>query len=189
MDRLDEASVVALRLIGVGLRELPQRIGERGALARVAEDHIRVAGPAVGKTQRVTTAMRIADQRTTREHRRVDGALHVLELAHIEAASVQRRPAEEGVADSLHHPAAHHHALAVGQQRLLAERRLDRRGLGLLDLQHQLVVQAVAHEEHEVVVGAHATDADHFVRDVDDVVRGEIRAALDRQPLEVGAQR
>ena len=188
VDRRDEASVVALRLVGVGLREPPHRVRERSALADVAEDVVGVSGAAVRQAERVAAAIGVADQRAPGEPRRVDGPLHVLELTHVEAAPVKLRPAEEGVADALHQPAPHHDALAVGQPGLLAERRLDRGELGLLDLQQQLVAHAVAHEQHDVVVGAHAADADHLVGDVDHVVAPQIGAAFRRQRLEVQAQ-
>ena len=102
---------------------------------------------------------------------------------------MQVGPAEERVADSLHDPAPHHDALAGRELLFLAERRLDRGGLGFFDLQQKLVLFTVAHEEHDVVVGADAADAHDLVRDVDHVVGGQVCTALHRQGFEVAAQR
>src|SRR4029077_19270632 len=95
----------------------------------------------------------------------VDPALPVVQLANVEVMglaieSLDPLPAEEDVACGLHETLAGHHPLAMVAVLALAQKSLEDRLLGLLDLEDERIVIVAPHEEDDVAAGPHAADPD-----------------------------
>src|SRR5690348_13186994 len=125
-DRLGQRSVVALVLVGVGLREVGQRPVQPRALAEVGRDRDRVPGAGVrlGQGPPAQAGVDLHDVRLHQLHER--GTLRVPELADVEVArdALEVRgadPAEQDVARRLGQPLALDDAAAVVPEFAAAE--------------------------------------------------------------------
>ena len=95
------------------------------------------------------------------------------------------RPAEERVYGGLGQPLARDHPLALMVVFARAGERGQHRLLGLLQLQEQRLVGAVAEQQHDERLGADRPDTDHLAREVAEVVTLQHRPPLRLQPVQV----
>jgi hypothetical protein len=106
--------VVPFVLVGVGLREVCDRAVEAVALAQVAGDLYPVSRTGVRPRKRLTAQAGVDDQLVCRHGLDFRRALHILELAPVEVASLSTpKPAEEDVARGLHQPLTRHDAVPM----------------------------------------------------------------------------
>src|SRR5262249_48656398 len=129
--------VIALRLVGIGERELAHRLVELVALSpEVSADRPRVTRLGMRPRQRPTAKLPI-----DRQHLRIIGLnqwreLHVSQLADVEMSALGTgAPAEEQVGRRLHQLLALDHPLAVLSVDALTGIGLQYRGVSLLELQ------------------------------------------------------
>src|SRR5512133_404566 len=161
-DRLDERLMIQLVLVGVTPGEVGDRPVEPVAAAQVPGDRDGIAGSGMGSDQG-PAADAVVEAEVDRGHRLDLGrALHVAELPPVvvTAAVFPRGPAQEDVADGLHHPLPGDHALAVLGEAAFGQRALQDRGGRLLDLQEQRVVLVATLEQDDVGPGTGAAHPD-----------------------------
>ena len=190
---LRERGMVALVLVGVGLREVRDRLVELGRVAQVGRDGHPVPGAGVRPRQGpgaqpgvVRHALR--DHQLDRERELPVTQLPQVEVV-VDPVDVGHPvPAQEDVAGGLHQELAGHHALpVVGVLAGPAVVRQDR-GLGLLGLQEQRLDAVAGLQEQRVGSRAHAAHPDHLARHVLELELLEEVPAIGLQGLAVPAQ-
>ena len=93
------------------------------------------------------------------------------------------RPAQERVGSGLRQPLAPDHPLALVLVLALAGERGQHRLLGLLDLQEQRLVRAVAEQQHDERLGADRPDAHDLAREIAEIVAAQHLAPVLLQRL------
>src|SRR3954453_12168919 len=156
----DERRVIPLRLSGVRESEFDHRFVQLLPVAEVAGEQPRVEAAAVRPSQQRPEEPAVVVDLVLLELGCVDAALHVAELANEEVATIDAGPAEQRVAGGLHQLLSGDGPLSlvpIGLRR--ADPTTDRRGPGLLDLQHQWIVLAVAVQQDDIGAQTDASEA------------------------------
>src|SRR4051794_31795790 len=142
-DGVGQLAVIALGLIGVGVRERTHGLVERPALADVGGDRDGIAGARVRAGEHLAAgAGELPEPRG--DELAVGDDLHVPELAHVVVVAAACGPTDEDVRGALHQPLALDDPAAVVGVATRPAARLGDRGTRLLDLPGQRISPGAA---------------------------------------------
>src|SRR5215203_3183865 len=168
-DRLDEGLIIQLVLVGVALGEVGDRLVEPVAAPQIPGNGDGVAGAGVRPGQRPAADTSV-EAEPGRDHRLdLDRALHVAQLPPVVVAGavLPLAPAQEDIADGLHHPLPSNHPFAVLTVTALGQRALQDRPGRLLDLQEQRILLIATLEQSDEGPGADTAHPDHLAGHID----------------------
>lgn len=181
---------VALILVGIGRRELGDRLVETVGRADVRRDRDRIAGNGMGARKRPCTESCVDAECLVMHRRDVDRDLPVPELADVVVVdeTVEPRstePPEQNVTIGLHEALALNDPLTVVRVCRPAGVGLEHRCLRFLDLQEEGVGCVATNEQRYPTSRADAPDPDDLASNVNNPVALDQGAAVVRQASDV----